>query len=219
MLDLPGRAGEALADETGARFAPGDVRDEDAVAAAVAAARERGPLRVAVCCAGILSGARVLGRAGPHPLADFARVVEVNLIGTFNVLRLAAAAMAEAPPDAEGERGVIVTTASIAAWEGQIGQVAYAAAKAGVAGMTLPAARDLAGHGIRVVGIAPGVMETPMTAALPAASLEALGAGVPHPPRLGRPDEFADLVAHAIGNRYLNGAVIRLDGALRLAPR
>lgn len=172
-----------------------------------------------VNCAGIAIGERVIGRDGPHDLDRFARVVMVNLVGTFNMLRVAAAAMATHDPDAGGERGVIVNTASIAAFDGQIGQAAYAASKAGVAGLTLPAARELARHGIRVVTIAPGLFETPMMESLPDDVKASLGASVPFPSRLGRPDEFAALARHCIENRMLNGEVIRLDGALRMAPR
>jgi NAD(P)-dependent dehydrogenase (short-subunit alcohol dehydrogenase family) len=197
----------------------GDVRDEGAVRAAVAAAVARGPLRVAVSSAGIAPAGRLLGREGPLALSEFVRAVEVNLVGTFNVMRLAAEAMARSEPDADGQRGVIVNLASAAAFEGQVGQVAYAASKAGVVGMTLPAARDLAGLGIRVVTIAPGAMDTPMMEGFPGAVVERLAAAVPNPRRLGRPEELADLVAHVVANPYLNGEVIRLDGALRLSPR
>ena len=221
LVDLEGAAGPALAEDLGPRatFAPADVREEAPVQAAVEAAVRAGPLRAAVLCAGIAPGGRVLGRDGPLPLEAFRRVVDVNLVGTFNCLRLAAGAMAANAPDDDGQRGVVVLTASIAAWEGQVGQVAYAAAKAGVAGMTLTAARDLAGRGIRVVAVAPGVMDTPMMAGLPDEVREPLAASVPNPPRFGRPEEFAALVAHIVANPYLNGEVIRLDGALRMPPR
>jgi len=201
-------------------FLETDVTSERDMAAAVAAA-EAGPggLAGAVHCAGILFARRVVGRQGPHSLEEFAHVVTVNLLGTFNVVRLAAAAMAERAPDEEGERGVIVTTASVAAFEGQIGQAAYSASKAGVAGMTLPMARELATHGIRVMSIAPGVFETPMMAAASDAVRESLLGQALYPARLGRPEEFAALVEHAIVNRMLNGEVIRLDGAVRMGPR
>jgi NAD(P)-dependent dehydrogenase (short-subunit alcohol dehydrogenase family) len=221
LVDLDGPAGPAIATELGSRaaFVPADVRDEAAVQAGVDAAVRAAPLRAAILCAGIAPAGRVLGRDGPLPLEAFARVVDVNLVGSFNCLRLAARAMEANDPDDQGQRGVVVLTASIAAWEGQIGQVAYAAAKAGVAGMTLAAARDLAGRGIRVVAVAPGVMDTPMMAGLPESVREPLAASVPNPPRFGRPDEFAALVAHVLANPYLNGEVIRLDGALRMPPR
>jgi NAD(P)-dependent dehydrogenase (short-subunit alcohol dehydrogenase family) len=221
ILDLEGSAGPAVAADLGERaaFVPADVRDEAAVRAAVAATQARGALRAAVSCAGVAPAARLLGREGPLPLAEFAQAVEINLIGTFNVMRLAAEAMAGNDPDGDGQRGVIVNSASVAAHEGQIGQIAYAASKAGVAGMTLPAARDLAARGIRVVAISPGVMDTPMMAGMPDHVRETLAELVPNPPRLGRPEEFADLVVHVIANPYLNGEVIRLDGALRMPPR
>jgi 3-hydroxyacyl-CoA dehydrogenase/3-hydroxy-2-methylbutyryl-CoA dehydrogenase len=221
VADLDPTRGDALATELGDRavFAETDVTDEASVRAAVGLAAGRGGLRVAVCCAGIAIGERTLGKRGPHTLESFSKVVAVNLIGTFNVLRLAAAAMAEGEPDDGGERGVIVNTASVAAFEGQIGQVAYATSKGGVAAMTLPAARDLAGLGIRVVTIAPGTFDTPMMAGLNEAAKASLAEAVPFPARLGRPEEYADLVACVIGNPMLNGEVIRLDGALRMAPR
>ncbi|MNC85073.1 3-oxoacyl-[acyl-carrier-protein] reductase FabG [compost metagenome] len=197
-----------------------DVTDESQVAKAVAAAREKfGTLHGAVSCAGIAPGERVLGRNGPHRLDSFRRAIEVNLVGTFNVLRLAAQAMAENRPDAEGERGIIINTASIAAYDGQIGQAAYSASKAGVAGLTLPAARELARSGIRVMTIAPGIFETPMVAGFAPELQQALAAQVPFPPRLGRPDEFAALVEHIITNVMLNGEVIRLDGAVRMSAK
>lgn len=197
-----------------------DVTAEEDGRAAVAAAVDRfGGLHGLVNCAGVAPGERILGRNGPHALDLFARTIAVNLVGTFNMLRLAAEAMAGNAPGESGERGVIVNTASIAAFDGQIGQAAYAASKAGVAGLTLPAARELARHGIRVVTIAPGIFATPMMAGLPQEVQDSLGAGVPFPARLGQPDEFAALVAHIIGNQMLNGEVIRLDGALRMPPR
>jgi NAD(P)-dependent dehydrogenase (short-subunit alcohol dehydrogenase family) len=181
--------------------------------------RNFGGLHGAVNCAGIASAERVLGREGPHSLKSFSKVVEVNLIGTFNVIRLAAEAMAKNEPTHGGERGVIVNTASVAAFDGQIGQVAYSASKGGVAAMTLPVARELARHGIRVVAVAPGIFETPMLAGLPEAARESLGKQALFPQRLGRPDEFAALVRHIIENEMLNGEVIRLDAAIRLPPR
>ncbi len=212
--------GAETASALGCRFVRTDVADEAAGRAAVATALEAyGGLDGLVTCAGIVAGARVLGRNGPHDLDAFARTVRVNLVGTFNMVRLAAEAMAAREPDPDGSRGVVVTTSSIAAFDGQVGQAAYAASKGGVASLTLPLARDLAAHGIRVVSVAPGIFETPMMAGLPAEVQEALGRSVPFPPRLGRPSEFAALVAHIIGNPMLNGEVIRLDGALRMAPR
>ena len=204
----------------GARFVETDVTDEGSVKDAVDAALQSfGGLHGAINCAGIASAERVLGREGPHSLGSFSKVVEVNLVGTFNVLRLAPEAMAKTEPTEGGERGVIVNTASVAAFDGQIGQVAYAASKGGVAAMTLPAARELARHGIRVVAIAPGIFDTPMLAGLPEAARESLGKQMPFPARLGRPEEFAALVRHIIENEMLNGEVIRLDAAIRLAPR
>jgi NAD(P)-dependent dehydrogenase (short-subunit alcohol dehydrogenase family) len=219
-VDLPDADGDALVSELGARasFVPADVTDGSAVAAAVERAGELGELRVAVSCAGIAPAARVLGRNGPHDLARFEQTVAVNLIGTFNVLRLAAAAMAELEP-VGGDRGVIVNTASIAAFDGQVGQIAYSASKGGVVGMTLPAARDLARHQIRVVTIAPGTFDTPMLAGLPDDAREALAEGIPHPHRLGAPAEFGLLVRQLVEHPYLNGEVIRLDGALRMSAR
>jgi NAD(P)-dependent dehydrogenase (short-subunit alcohol dehydrogenase family) len=221
-VDLDEKAGAGLAGEIGSRaiFATADVTSAEQIAGAIAAARKTfGALRGAVNCAGIAIGERVLGRSGPHPLETFRRVVEINLVGTFNVLRLAAQAIAEGLPDPEGERGVIINTASIAATDGQTGQAAYGASKAGVAGLTLPAARELARLGIRVVTIAPGIFETPMMAGMSEAVQASLAAQVPFPARLGRPEEYAALVEHIIGNAMLNGEVIRLDGALRMAAR
>ncbi|WP_313289178.1 3-hydroxyacyl-CoA dehydrogenase [Stutzerimonas nitrititolerans] len=197
-----------------------DVRSETEAQAAIDAALEQfGGLHGLVNCAGVASGERILGRQGPHGLDGFARVINLNLIGTFNMLRLAAEAMAKGEPDAQGNRGVIINTASIAAYDGQIGQAAYAASKGGVAAMTLPAARELARHGIRVMTIAPGVFETPMMAGMTQEIRDSLAAGVPFPPRLGRPDEYAALVRQIIENDMLNGEVIRLDGALRMAAK
>jgi NAD(P)-dependent dehydrogenase (short-subunit alcohol dehydrogenase family) len=214
IADLNEEAGAALASELGARFVPCDVTDEAAVAAAVPDG-----VRISVCCAGIGWAEKVAGRRGAHALEPFSRVIGVNLIGTFNVLRLAAAAMLANEPDEGGECGVIVNTASIAAYDGQIGQIAYAASKGGVVGMTLPAARDLASARIRVCTIAPGLFDTPLLAGLPEDAREALGAQVPHPARLGSPDEYGALVAHIVENPMLNGEVVRLDGALRMPPR
>ena len=203
-----------------ARFVETDVTDEGSVNGAIDAALQNfGALHGAINCAGIASAEKVLGREGPHSLESFSKVVEVNLVGTFNVIRLAAEAMAKNEPTEGGERGVIVNTASVAAFDGQIGQVAYAASKGGVAAMTLPVARELARHGIRVVAIAPGIFDTPMLAGLPKAARESLGEQMPFPSRLGRPEEFAALVHHIIENEMLNGEVIRLDAAIRLAPR
>lgn len=220
LVDLKSSSGAERARELGPRaaFSAADVRDEDHVAAAVAHARELGPLRFAVNCAGVGDPARVLGREGPLALDRFARVLEVNLLGTFNVTRLAAAAIAESEP-VGGERGVVVNTASVAAYDGQIGQASYAASKAGIVGMTLPLARDLADRLIRVVTIAPGMFATPILDGLTEAARGSLEAQVPHPSRLGRPEEYADLVAHIITNPMLNGECIRLDGALRMGPR
>lgn len=200
----------------GVRLVAGDVADADAVAEAVRLADD---LRVVVACAGVAPARRVLSATGPHELELFRRTIEVNLVGTFNVLRLAAEAMAGNDPDADGQRGVIVTTASVAAFEGQIGQVAYAASKGGVVGMTVPAARDLAGHGIRVMTIAPGIVDTPLLAALGPEVTASLAATVPFPHRLARPDEFAQLVGMIVEHDYLNGETIRMDGGLRMAPR
>ncbi|CAB3395400.1 3-hydroxyacyl-CoA dehydrogenase [Kyrpidia spormannii] len=203
----------------GARFARTDVTDPESVRATVAAAKELGPLGVAVNCAGIAIAEKVLGKQGPHDLDAFTRVIQVNLIGTFNVLRLAAEAMSQGEPNEDGERGVIINTASVAAFEGQIGQVAYSASKGGVVGLTLPAARDLARYGIRVVSIAPGIFDTRMLAGLPEPARKSLGQQVPFPSRLGRPEEYAMLVASIVGNAMINGTTIRLDGAIRMAPR
>jgi len=222
ICDIGAEQGRKLAAELGRRasFFAADVTDESQVAKAVAAAREKfGALHGAVSCAGIAPGERVLGKGGPHRLDTFRRAVEINLIGTFNVLRLSAQAMEMNEPDAGGERGVIVNTASIAAYDGQVGQVAYSASKAGVAGLTLPAARELARIGVRVMTIAPGIFETPMVAAFSPELQQALAAQIPFPRRLGRPDEFAALVEHIIVNPMLNGEVIRLDGALRMPAK
>lgn len=220
IADLPSSVGELIARELGERvkFVPTDVTDEIQVQAAVDAASELGGLHVVVNCAGIAGAVRVVGKNGPHPLADFRRTIEINLIGTFNVVRLAAARMIEDPTDDE-ERGVIINTASVAAFDGQIGQAAYAASKAGVAGMALPIARDLAQHKIRVMTIAPGLFHTPMFDSLPVEAIASLGSQTPHPSRLGTPEEYAALAMHIIDNPMLNGETIRLDGAIRMAPR
>jgi NAD(P)-dependent dehydrogenase (short-subunit alcohol dehydrogenase family) len=220
LVDLPSSDGEAIAGKLGDRaaFAPADVTSEADVAAALDVAVGAGDLRITVNCAGVGTAARVLGRHGPLPLADFGRTVQINLIGTFNVIRLAAERMAGLDPVGE-ERGVIVNTASVAAYDGQIGQAAYSASKAGVVGLTLPVARELAAVRIRVMTIAPGLFETPMLAALPEQAKVSLGAQVPHPNRLGRPEEYAALVQHIVENPMLNGEAIRLDGAIRMAPR
>jgi len=201
------------------RFVRTDVTDEASVKSAVDAALETGGLRGVVNCAGVAIAERALGREGPHSLDSFTKVVRVNLIGTFNVIRLAVAAMVGNEPGEDGGRGVIVNTASVAAFDGQIGQAAYAASKGGVASMTLPLAREFARHGIRVATIAPGLFDTPMMAGLPEEARRSLGDQVPFPSRLGRPDEYAALVRHIIENEMLNGEVIRLDGAIRMAPR
>jgi NAD(P)-dependent dehydrogenase (short-subunit alcohol dehydrogenase family) len=222
IADLNREAGEALAGEVGpgAHFVATDVTSDAAVRAAVTAVTAlAGELRLLVCCAGIATAERTLGKDGPLALEQFSRVVQINLVGTFNAVRLAAATMANNQPNDEGERGVIVTTASVAAFDGQIGQAAYAASKAGVAGMTLPLARELARHGIRVVSIAPGLFDTPLLAGLPEAARTSLGQQVPFPARLGRPEEFGALVQHICENPMLNGETIRLDGALRMGPR
>ncbi|MBL8511525.1 MAG: SDR family NAD(P)-dependent oxidoreductase [Betaproteobacteria bacterium] len=203
-----------------ARFISTDVTDEAQVQAAVALAlSEFGSLHGAVNCAGIAPGERVVGKNGPHSLAGFTRAININLIGTFNVIRLAAHAMSTLPAAANGERGVIINTSSVASFEGQIGQAAYAASKAGVNGMTLPIAREMAKFGIRVVTIAPGIFDTPMLAGMSEEIRTSLGQQVPFPPRLGRPDEYADLAKHIIENEVLNGTVIRLDGAIRMGAK
>jgi NAD(P)-dependent dehydrogenase (short-subunit alcohol dehydrogenase family) len=220
ITDLPSSPGARTALGLGdhAHFVPGDVRSEDDVTRALDTAAALGGLRVVVSCAGVATPGRVLGREGPLDLERFRSVVDVNLVGTFNVVRLAAARMADLEP-VDGERGVVVMTASVAAFEGQVGQAAYAASKAGVHGLTICVARDLAQHSIRVCSVAPGIFDTPMLAGLPEPARQSLGQQVPHPSRLGRPEEFAALVAHIVGNPMLNGETIRLDGALRMAPR
>ena len=223
LADVNAEAGAARVAELGegrARFVRTDVTSEADGRAAVEAALESfGALHGLANCAGVAPAEKVLGRNGPHGLESFSRTININLVGSFNMLRLAAEAMARNEPDAGGERGVIVNTASVAAFDGQIGQAAYAASKAGVVGMTLPIARELARHGIRVMTIAPGIFETPMMAGMPQEVRDALGASVPFPPRLGRPDEFAALVRHIVENSMLNGEVIRLDGAIRMAAK
>jgi NAD(P)-dependent dehydrogenase (short-subunit alcohol dehydrogenase family) len=218
ILDLPSSAGAEQAAAIGGAFAPTDVTSEADVSAALDLAARRGPLRIAVNCAGVGWAGRVLGKNGVLPLDAFSAVVQVNLIGTFNVIRLAAGRIAATEP-VDGERGVIVNTASVAAFEGQIGQAAYSASKGGVVGMTLPIARDLADKLIRVVTIAPGLFRTPMLQGLPQEAQDSLGSQVPHPSRLGDPAEFAALVEHIVSNPMLNGEVIRLDGAIRMTPR
>jgi NAD(P)-dependent dehydrogenase (short-subunit alcohol dehydrogenase family) len=222
VVDLDGDRASALADEVGGATIAfkADVTKEDEVEAAVAGAVEAfGGLRLAVSCAGIGWAERVVGRNGPAQLTPFETVIRVNLIGTFNVLRLSAAAIAAGEPDENGERGAVVMTASVAAFDGQIGQTAYSASKGGIVGLTLPAARDLARTGIRVCTIAPGIFDTPLLAALPEESRKSLGESIPFPPRLGKPEEYALLACHIAENGMLNGETIRLDGALRMAPR
>jgi NAD(P)-dependent dehydrogenase (short-subunit alcohol dehydrogenase family) len=220
IVDLPSSPGEALAAELGdrVRFCAADVRDEPQVQAAIAAAQELGDLRIVVNCAGVGTPGRVVGRNGPMDLNAFRNVIDINLVGTFNVVRLSAAAMLANEP-VDGDRGIIVMTASIAAYDGQIGQAAYAASKGGVVALTLSAARDLAGKLIRVMTVAPGTFATPMLAGIDEEVTAALEAQVPHPSRLGQPREYASLVAHIVDNGMLNGEVIRLDGALRMPPR
>lgn len=219
VLDLNTEKADAVAAEIGGFAIVCDVSDAASAEAAVAAARERhGAARVLVNCAGIGPAKRIVGKEGPMPLQDFVKVIQVNLVGTFNMMRLAAADMSKLEPIGE-ERGVIVSTASVAAFEGQVGQAAYSASKGGVAALTMPAAREFAQFGIRVLAIAPGIILTPMLMALPPEVQQSLGASVPFPKRLGRPSEFAALVQHIVENVYLNGEVIRLDGALRMPPR
>src|SRR5262245_37735028 len=220
LLDVNVDAAQKVAAEIGAIALNCDVTDAQSAEAALAQARDKfGTARILVNCAGIGPAKRIVGRDGPMPLPDFERVIAINLIGTFNMMRLAAAAMSALEPLTDGERGVIVSTASVAAFEGQIGQAAYAASKGGVAALTMPAARELAQFGVRVLAIAPGIFATPMLQALPDEVQQSLAASVPFPKLLGRPEQFADLVLHCVRNIYLNGEVIRLDGALRMAPR
>jgi NAD(P)-dependent dehydrogenase (short-subunit alcohol dehydrogenase family) len=220
ILDLPSSRGKEVAGELGDRavFSPGDVTSPDSVTAALDAAAGLGTLRITVNCAGIGNGIRTVSKKGPFPLDAFTKVINVNLIGTFNVIRLAAERISQAP-DAGEERGVIINTASVAAFEGQIGQAAYSASKGGIVGMTLPIARDLASLKIRVVTIAPGLFHTPLLAGLPHEAIASLGAQVPHPSRLGDPAEYAALARHIVENPMLNGETIRLDGAIRMGPR
>jgi NAD(P)-dependent dehydrogenase (short-subunit alcohol dehydrogenase family) len=220
VADVNAEKGTALASELGLEFVACDVREESQVQGAVEhAAAVEGGLRIAVCCAGIGWAQKVAGSKGPHPLLPFDTTIQINLIGTFNVLRFAASAMIATEPLEDGERGVCINTASVAAFDGQIGQIAYSASKGGIVGMTLPAARDLSTRGIRVNTIAPGLFDTPLLAALPEQARQKLGAGVPFPQRLGSPTEYAQLACHIVENRMLNGEVIRLDGALRMPPR
>jgi NAD(P)-dependent dehydrogenase (short-subunit alcohol dehydrogenase family) len=219
VFDLNPAAAEEAAKALGGLPLVGDVANEASASAAIAKAEAaHGPARILVNCAGIGTATRVIGRDGPHPLADFERVIRVNLIGSFNMIRLAAAAMGKLEP-VEGERGVIISTASVAAYEGQIGQAAYSASKGGVVAMTLPIARELARMGVRVNAIAPGIFMTPMLAGLRQEAQDSLGAAVPFPARLGRPSEYAALAVHIVENGYINGETIRVDGALRMAPK
>ncbi|CAI8823322.1 SDR family NAD(P)-dependent oxidoreductase [Pseudomonas chlororaphis] len=220
LVDLNAEAVQAQAQQLGCRSTVADITDEAAAEAAVQATLKAfGSLHGLVNCAGIVRGEKILGKHGPHALASFSQVINVNLIGSFNLMRLAAAAIANSEPNADGERGVIINTASAAAFDGQIGQTAYAASKGAIASLTLPAARELARFGIRVMTIAPGIFETPMMAGMSDEVRASLAAGVPFPPRLGKPDEYAALVGHIISNSMLNGEVIRLDGALRMAAK
>jgi NAD(P)-dependent dehydrogenase (short-subunit alcohol dehydrogenase family) len=220
VADVNAEKGEALSSELALDFVPCDVREEDQVQGAVErAAAAEGGLRIAVCCAGTGWAQKVASSKGPHPLLPFETIISINLIGTFNVLRFAATAMIANEPLVDGERGVCVNTASIAAFDGQVGQIVYSASKGGVVAMTLPAARDLAQYGIRVNTVAPGLFDTPLLAALPEEARQKLGAGVPFPQRLGLPAEYAQLVGQLVENRMLNGETIRLDGALRMPPR
>jgi NAD(P)-dependent dehydrogenase (short-subunit alcohol dehydrogenase family) len=220
ILDINGDAARAAAKAIGGLGIECDVTGADATVAAIGEARSKhGAARILINCAGIGPARRIVGRDGPHPLDEFAKVINVNLIGTFNAMRLAAADMQSLTPLEDGERGVIVSTASVAAYDGQIGQAAYAASKGGVVSLILPAAREFAQFGIRVNGIAPGVFATPMVSGMPEQVQDALAASIPFPKMLGRPEQYADLALHIIENRYLNGEVIRLDGAIRLAPR
>ena len=220
IIDMNAAAAEQVAARIGGLALPGDVTDEVTMMAALEQAQAaHGPCRALVNCAGIGVAKRVVGRDGPMPLAEFTRVIHVNLVGTFNMMRLAGAQMSKAPPLEDGERGVIISTASVAAFEGQIGQAAYAASKGGITALTLPVAREFAAFGIRVLTIAPGLFHTPLLSALPEEAQKSLGDSIPYPRRLGAPEEFASLVAHMVENRFLNGEVVRLDGALRLPPK
>ncbi|CAE6752910.1 putative oxidoreductase [Paraburkholderia domus] len=221
LADVNEQAGIATAKVLGsrARFLLTDVTSEASASAAFAAAGEMGTVRGLINCAGVAPAEKVVGRDGPHRFESFARTISVNLVGTFNTIRLAAAVMSASEPEAAGERGVIVNTASVAAFDGQVGQAAYAASKGGVVAMTLPVARELARFGIRLMTIAPGIMETPMLTSMPAEVQESMGKTVPFPPRMGKPQEFAALAEHILTNQYLNGEVIRLDGAIRMAAK
>ena len=221
IADVNEASGERVVSELGTsvRFARVDVTDESSVRLGLEAASELGTLRGVINAAGIVLAEKVLGRSGPHALDAFARVIQVNLVGSFNVIRLASAIMSANEPTSSGERGVIVNTASVSAFDGQIGQAAYSASKGGIVGMTLPIARELARYGIRVMTIAPGIFDTPLMASLPQAARESLAVQVPFPPRLGKPPEYAALVKHIIENEMLNGEVIRLDGAIRMGPK
>jgi NAD(P)-dependent dehydrogenase (short-subunit alcohol dehydrogenase family) len=220
IFDRDADKAQAVAQRLGGVAAVGDVTSEADAQAAFAKARDaHGALRVLVNCAGIGTAARILGRDGPMPLDRFEAVIRVNLVGTFNMMRLGAAEMAQAEPTEDGERGVIISTASVAAYEGQVGQAAYSASKGGVVALTVPAARELAGIGVRVLAVAPGLFFTPMMETLPEEVQQSLGASIPFPKRLGRPDEFAALVQHLVENVHMNGEVVRIDGALRLPPR
>ncbi len=220
ILDINADAARAAAADIGGVGLECDVTSAEATAAAIAAARTKhGAARILINCAGIGPARRIVGRDGPQPLEEFAKVISVNLIGTFNAMRLAAADMQTLTPLEDGERGVIVSTASVAAYDGQIGQAAYGASKGGVVSLTLPAAREFAQFGIRVMAIAPGIFATPMVSSMPEQVQDSLAAAIPFPKMLGQPDQYADLALHIIENRYLNGEVIRLDGAIRMAPR
>ncbi|MHA7685396.1 SDR family NAD(P)-dependent oxidoreductase [Cupriavidus sp. PET2-C1] len=219
IVDLDLNTGQEVARRTGGVFVPADVTNEDSVKEMFDFAAGLGSLRGLVNCAGVAPAEKVIGKNGVHALASFSRTLQINVAGTFNVLRLGAALMAEQQPSVDGERGIIVNTASVAAFDGQVGQSAYSASKGAVVAMTLPLARELARFGVRVVTIAPGIMATPMLLAMPDEVQKSLGASVPFPQRMGRPQEFADLVQHVIGNPYLNGEVIRLDGAIRMAAK
>ena len=220
IIDMNADAAAQVAARIGGLALPGDVTDEATMIAALEQAQAaHGPCRALINCAGIGVAKRVVGRDGPMPLAEFTRVIHVNLVGTFNMMRLAGAQMSKAEPLEDGERGVIISTASVAAFEGQIGQAAYAASKGGITALTLPVAREFAAFGIRVLTIAPGLFQTPLLSALPEEAQKSLGDSIPYPRRLGAPEEFASLVAHMVENRFLNGEVVRLDGALRLPPK
>ncbi len=221
LVDVNTTAGNAVAKELGAnaKFVAADVTDEVSAKNAFEVAKSMGVLRGLINCAGVATAEKVVGREGAHKLESFTRTIGINLIGSFNMIRLAAEIMGACEPDETGERGVLISTASVAAYDGQLGQAAYAASKGGIVAMTLPIARELARSGIRVMAIAPGIMETPMLLSMPQDIQDALGKTVPYPARLGKPAEYASLVCHILGNQYLNGEVIRLDGSIRLAPK